>query len=112
MNQLTPEEREIGKENFYAALGALDQSPAAEPFQRRDFLKTVIGVGAAAGMTTGCKYFGYTPIGDPLRVAVIGAGDEGGVLIGAINPDYVKVVSICDIRPFNTHRAFHGDWAS
>ncbi len=112
MNQLTPEEREAGKEKFYSAMGAYDQSPAAEPFQRRDFLKGVIGVGAAAGLTTGCKYFGYTPIGDPLRVAVIGTGDEGGVLIGAINPDYVRVVSICDIRPFNVHRAFHGDWAS
>jgi len=112
MNQLTPEEREAGKENFYSALESYDQSPAAEPFKRRDFLKGVIGVGAAAGLTTGCKYFGYSPIGDPLRVALIGAGDEGGVLIGAINPDYVKVVSICDIRPFNVHRAFHGDWAS
>jgi predicted dehydrogenase len=112
MNQLTPEERATGKENFYSAMGALDQSPAAEPFQRRDFLKTVIGVGAATSLTTGCKYFGYTPIGDPLRVAVIGTGDEGSVLMGAINPDYVKVVSICDIRPYNVHRAFHGDWAS
>src|SRR6476646_1303314 len=112
MNQLTPDEREAGKENFYAALGAFDQSPAAEPFKRRDFLKGVIGVGAAAGMTSGCKYFGYSPIKDPLRVAVIGTGDEGSVLIGAINPDYVKVVSICDIRPYNVHRAFHGDWAS
>ena len=69
MNQLTPEEREAGKENFYAAMGAFDQSPAAEPFKRRDFFKGVIGVGAAAGLTTGCKYFGYSPIGDPLRVA-------------------------------------------
>jgi predicted dehydrogenase len=109
---LTPEERETGKENLYAALGALDQSPAAEQWKRRDFLKTVIGVGAATGLTTGCKYFGYTPIGDPLRVAIIGTGDEGGVLIGALNPDYVKVVSICDIRPFNIHRAFHGDWSN
>src|SRR5947199_7238393 len=46
----------------------------------------------SAGLTTGCKYFGYSPISDPLRVAVIGTGDEGSVLIGAINPDYVKVV--------------------
>jgi predicted dehydrogenase len=111
MNQLTPDEREAGKENFYSAMGAFDQSPAAEPFKRRDFLKTVIGVGATAGMTTGCKYFGYSPIKDPLRVAVIGTGDEGSVLIGAINPEYVRVVSICDIRPYNQHRAFHGDWA-
>jgi predicted dehydrogenase len=111
MNLLTPEEREAGKENYFAAMGALDQSPAAEAFKRRDFLKGVLGVGAAAGVTTGCKYFGYSPIGDPLRVAVIGTGDEGSVLIGAINPEYVRVVSICDIRPFNVHRAFHGDWA-
>ena len=34
------------------------------------------------------------------------------MLIGALNPDYIKVVSICDIRPYNVHRAFHGDWAS
>jgi predicted dehydrogenase len=60
----------------------------------------------------GCKYFGYDPIGEPLRVSVIGTGDEGQVLIGALNPDYVTVVSICDIRPYNVHRAFHGDWAS
>ena len=112
MNQLTPEEREVGRENYYAALAALDQSPAAEAWKRRDFLKTVLGVGAASTLTTGCKYFGYTPIGEPLRVAVIGTGDEGNVLIGAINPEYVQVVSICDIRPYNIHRAFHGDWAS
>jgi predicted dehydrogenase len=112
MNQLTPEEREVGRENYYAALAALDQSPAAEAWKRRDFLKTVLGVGAASTLTTGCKYFGYTPIGEPLRVAVIGTGDEGNVLIGAINPEYVQVVSICDIRPYNIHRAFHGDWSS
>src|SRR6476469_9187683 len=111
MNQLTPDERETGKENFYSALGAFDQSPTAEQFKRRDFLKGVIGVGAAASLTTGCKYFGYTPIRDPLRVAVIGTGDEGSVLIGAVNPEYIRVVSICDIRPYNVHRAFHGDWA-
>ena len=113
MNNLTPEEREVGKENYYSAVSSFDQSPAADAWKRRDFLKTVLGVGAAAtaGVTTGCKYFGYSPIGDPVRVSVIGTGDEGSVLIGAINPDYIKVVSICDIRPYNVHRAFHGDWA-
>jgi len=34
------------------------------------------------------------------------------VLIGAINPRYVQVVAIADIRPFNHHRAFHGDISS
>lgn len=111
---LTPEEREIGKENFHAAVGAFDQSPAAERWKRRDFLKTVIAGGTVAGaaLSTGCQYFGYEPIGKPLRVSIIGTGDEGSVLIGALNPNYVEVVSICDIRPYNVHRAFHGDWAS
>jgi predicted dehydrogenase len=44
-------------------------------------------------------------------VGVIGTGDEGQVLIGAVNPSYVQVVAIADIRPYNVHRAFHGDWA-
>jgi predicted dehydrogenase len=112
---LTPEEREVGKENFFTAVSQFDQSPAADQYKRRDFLKTVMGVGATAavaGMTTGCHYFGYSPIGDPLRVSVIGTGDEGSVLIGALNPNYINVVSICDIRPYNVHRAFHGDWSS
>ena len=114
MIPLTPEERETGKENFYSAVQAFDQSPAAETWQRRDFSKTAMGIGVAASvpaMTTGCNYFGYSPIGDPVRVAVIGTGDEGSVLIGALNPAYITVVSICDIRPYNVHRAFHGDWA-
>ena len=48
MNNLTPEEREVGKENYFSALSTFDQSPAAEHWKRRDFLKTVLGVGAAA----------------------------------------------------------------
>ena len=34
--------------------------------------------------------FGYEKVKDPVRVGVIGTGDEGNVLIGAINPDYVR----------------------
>jgi predicted dehydrogenase len=45
-------------------------------------------------------------------VGVIGTGDEGSVLIGAINPEYLQVVSIADIRPYNVHRAFHGHYRS
>ena len=46
-----------------------------------------------------------------MRVGVIGTGDEGNVLIGGLNPEYVQVTAIADIRPYNIHRAFHGDWA-
>ena len=109
---LTPEEKEVGRDNYYEAVGSCHAfGPDAT---RRDFLKTAIGSGLVTGAGLGAMYFGYDkkPIGKPVRVGVIGTGDEGNVLIGAINPDYVDVVAIADIRPYNIHRAFHGDWAS
>lgn len=109
---LTPEEIEIGRDNYYEAVGAYHAF--GPDVNRRDFLKTAIGSGLVTGAGLGAMYFGYDkkPIGDPVRVGVIGTGDEGNVLIGATNPDYVNIVAIADIRPYNIHRAFHGDWAS
>jgi predicted dehydrogenase len=101
--QLTPEEREVGQHNFQEAIGAT----------RRDFLKTGIAAGAVSGAGLGAMYFGYeASIKDPLRIGVIGTGDEGNVLIGALTPSYQQVVAIADIRPYNIHRAFHGDHSS
>jgi len=106
--QLTKEQRETGKENFQAAIGS--------EHTRRDFLKGTMAaglvVGGAAAGTLGSMYFKYDKVADPVRVGVIGTGDEGNVLINAINPNYVKVVAIADIRPYNVYRAFHGDWSS
>jgi predicted dehydrogenase len=101
---LSPEEKKIGKENFQEAVGTT----------RRDFLKGSIAATVAAGSVgaLGGYYFGYKKIDNPLRVGVIGTGDEGGVLLGAINPDYIDVVAIADIRPYSVHRAFYGDWYS
>ena len=45
-------------------------------------------------------------------MGVIGTGDEGSVLLGAINPKFITVKAIADIRPFNLWRAFHGDYSS
>jgi len=102
MMSLTPEEREVGRDNYWEAIGV----------SRRDFLKGVIAAGAVTGGGLGAMYFGYDKITNPVRVGVIGTGDEGNVLIGAVNPDYVQVTAIADIRPYNIHRAFHGDWSS
>ena len=99
---LTPEQREIGKQNFYEAVGS---NP-----NRRDFLKGMIAAAASPAASLGAMYFGYgATVEKPLRVGIIGTGDEGSVLIGALNPDYIDVVAIADIRPYNQHRAFHGD---
>ncbi len=102
---LSPEEKQIGKENFQAAIGS--------PLLRRDFLWEGCKQGISSGNGLGPYYFGYEKsIGEPLRVGFLGTGDEGNVLINAINPDFVDVVAIADLRPYNVHRAFHGDYES
>jgi predicted dehydrogenase len=104
---LTPEEREVGKENYYDAVGA------TLPVNRREFLvQSAFGAGAVSAAGMGAAYFQYKEVANPVRVAIIGSGDEGNVLIGALNPKYVQVVAICDIRPYNVYRSFHGDWSS
>ena len=102
---LSPEEKAVGRDNFNAAIGS--------EHTRRDFLKNSLLAGAATGVGLGAFYFGYEKLkGDPVRVGMIGTGDEGGVLIGAHSPDYLTIVAIADIRPYNVHRAFHGDQSS
>jgi predicted dehydrogenase len=98
---LTSEQRSIGQENFYAAIGS--------NLLRRDLLKKVNTEELKSGKGLGSEFFGYGTVEKPIRIAVLGTGDEGSILIGAMNPKYVQVVAIADIRPFNQHRAFHGD---
>lgn len=102
MQALTDEEKQIGQENFHEAVGVT----------RRDFIKGVASAGVVSGAGLGAMYFGYSKIADPVRVGVIGVGDEGNVLLGGCTPDYVEVKAIADIRPSSIHRAFNGDWAS
>jgi predicted dehydrogenase len=100
---LTEQQKAIGKENFTDAVN----------ITRRDFLAGTVAAGLASGAGLGSIYFGYgTSVGDPLRVGVLGTGDEGSVLLGAHNPDYLNVVAIADVRPYNIYRAFHGDVSS
>ena len=97
---LTPEQKAVGKENFCAAIGKV----------RKDFLRAGIQKDAASGKGLGPHYYGYgDSVPKPVRVGVIGTGDEGSVLIGAINPEFVQVTAIADIRPYSVYRAFHGD---
>ena len=106
VDKLSSDEREVGKENYYNAVQSYYD------VNRRDFLRGIVATGAVSGAGLGAAYFGYDKVKDPVRIAVIGTGDEGNVLIGGCNPNYVDVKAICDIRPFSQHRAFHGDWSS
>ena len=106
MNSLTPEEKKVGSDNYYSAVTAHDQ------MTRRNFLVKSIAAGGVAAAGAGAMYYGYQQPNRQVRVCVIGTGDEGNVLMGAINPAYVQVTAICDIRPSSIHRAFHGDYSS
>src|SRR3989304_1863765 len=92
---LNPEQRQLGRDNFQAALG----------ITRRDFLAT-----AAAGVPAGAFYFGYKRLeGNPVRAGVIGCGDEGQILVTESNPDYLQFIAFSDIRPSNQKRAMDGE---
>jgi predicted dehydrogenase len=98
---LTPEQRATGKANF---------ARTAEGLSRRGFMKSVAVAGAAVAVAAPAAYFGYQSIqGKPVKTALIGAGDEGGVLVGEHNPAYLEFVAVCDIRPSNMQRIFKGD---
>jgi predicted dehydrogenase len=110
---LTPEQRAVGKENFHRAVGKLaEEKPGVN---RRDFMKGLIGAGATLPVAA-AAYFGYAREDGkpavpekPVRAALIGAGDEGGVLVGFHNPRYLEFVAVCDFRPSNQKRIFNGD---
>jgi predicted dehydrogenase len=103
---MTPEQREVGRENYRRAVEGLG-------LNRREFMK---GVAATAGAVAGvgaAAYFGYQSVnGHPVKTALIGGGDEGGVLVGEHSPDFMQFVAVCDIRPSNMKRIFDGDPAA
>jgi len=80
---------------------------------RRTFLKGSALAVAVPAVSVAGFYAGHRLThGNPVRVGVVGTGDQGQVLMGAINPRYIDVKAIADIRPYNLHRAFHGDHSS
>jgi len=118
---LTPEQKAVGKANFEQATGDLARAgrmnsmvtgggvDPAKP-DRRDFIKVGLAAGAVVPVSA-AVYFGYQSWkgNKAVRTALIGAGDEGGVLIGDHNPEFNEIVAVCDIRPTNLKRIFDGD---
>jgi predicted dehydrogenase len=102
---MTPEQREIGKANF---------GRVSEGLTRRDFMKSMALTGGIVAPISAAAYFQYASeqhpsLDKPVRAALIGAGDEGGVLAGEHNPKYLEIVAVCDIRPSNQKRIFTGE---
>lgn len=60
----------------------------------------------------GVMYFGYGCFDCFVWIVIIGLGDEGNVLIGVLNLDYVECKWIVDICFFSVYCVFYGDWVS
>ncbi len=107
MAALTPEQEQIGKENFSGAVHAMNSGDTKSGgVNRRDALKAI----AAGGVGTSAALFGYSELKkDRVRVAFIGTGDEGNILLNEHPEAYMEIVAIADLRPFNRERAFKGD---
>jgi predicted dehydrogenase len=114
---MTPEQKETGKGNFQRVVGKLaeaDQQAAQQGITRRRFMQGLIAAGATVPLSA-AAYFGYSNSAfrdRPVRAGLIGAGDEGGVLVGEHNPSFVKFIACCDIRPTNRERIFKGEPAN
>lgn len=122
---LTPEQQATGKANFEQAAGDLARQGKMQTMvtgtgtgapatlkgpDRRDILKAGLAAGAVVPVSA-AVYFGYESWkgGKAVRTALIGTGDEGGVLMGDHNPEYNEIVAVCDIRPSNLNRIFEGE---
>ncbi|MGH7224729.1 MAG: Gfo/Idh/MocA family protein, partial [Gemmataceae bacterium] len=104
---LTPEQRATGQANFGRTAAGLKRN---DELTRRGFMKSLVITGGAIAVATPAAYFGYKSIqGNPVKAALIGGGDEGGVLVGQHNPHYLEFVAVCDIRPSNMKRVFEGE---
>lgn len=117
---LSPEDKKTGQENFKRVVGELAQQDAAQHKQtgavaggpvctnRRQFMKGMLAAGAAVPISA-AAYYGYNQMKDkPINVGLIGAGAEGGVLVGEHNPDYMRFVAVADIRPTSQELIFTG----
>ena len=66
MINLTDEEREVGRDNYYSSVTAFDQMHLA------DFLAKTIGAGGDAAAGVGAMYFGYGRPNRRVRLACSG----------------------------------------
>ncbi|MBI2807548.1 MAG: Gfo/Idh/MocA family oxidoreductase [Planctomycetes bacterium] len=114
---MTPDQKETGKGNFNRVVGKLadadQQTHAQQGVTRRRFMQGLVAAGATVPVSA-AAFFGYRSHGfpgtmAPVKAALIGCGDEGGVLVGEHNPNFVKFIACCDVRPSNRDRIFENE---
>ena len=112
---LNAEQKERGKANFQRVVGKLAE--ADQQAARAGDQPAPLHAGLDRRRRRRCRSPPPRTTGTPTAPsaigrcgpALIGAGDEGGVLVGNHNPNYVKFIACCDIRPSNKERIFKGE---
>ena len=106
--KISDDDKATGARNFNQA--AADNAARKPDPDRRTFMKAALAGGAIVPVSA-AVYFGYDQWkgNKPVRTAMIGVGDEGGVLIGEHNKEFNEIVAVCDLRPYNLKRAFEGE---
>ncbi len=117
---LTPEQKATGKANFEQAAGDLARAGKMNTMvvggsrtRRSPTAATSSRPALAAGAVvpvSAAVYFGYQSWkgNKAVKTALIGCGDEGGVLVGDHNPEFNEIVAVCDIRPTNHEAHLRG----
>ena len=94
------------------ALGKANANDVAEDLSRRGFMRSVAAGGVLAPVAA-ATYYGYEASqGKPVKTALIGCGDEGGILLNEHDPKTVEIIALCDIRPYNQNRIIEGEGAT
>ena len=87
-----------GVENFHSAVGS--------KLIRRELVTKALRQGLSPRHGLEPLHFKYAKtLEKPLVVGVLGAGQQGLRLLAAVNPAFITVKSIADIRPSNQDRA-------
>ena len=95
---LRASDKASGVENFHSAVGS--------KLIRRELVDEGPAAGAHARHGLEALQFPYAKtLEKPLAVGVLGTGRQGLRLLAAVNPAFIAVKSIADIRPSNQDRA-------
>ena len=79
-------------------------TPEQKTLGRRNFLKALVGTPALAALGATAVLKGPLS-GGPVKAAMIGAGDEGRVLLGQCRKEFIDIKALCDINPNRLERA-------
>ena len=83
-----------------------ESSAPISPFTRRSFLQAGAAAGAAWALSPLASSLGAEPAGDDLNVALVGAGEQGRVLMNAmLQIPGIRFKAICDIWPYSQRYA-------